>query len=130
ALDHPWPFMLEACPVGSPLRLPAITPVDGSARVQTADDTTKPRLVNLLEAFEQRTGCPILLNTSFNMRGEPIVCTPADALACFIRASIDALAIGDFLIDRSAVGRVAEVLCRELDATPRSAVSHSTYTLF
>ncbi len=73
ALDHPSPFMLETCPVRSELDLPAITHVDGSARPQTVDPRHAPRFVALLEAFYRRTDCPILLNTSFNVDGEPIV---------------------------------------------------------
>jgi carbamoyltransferase len=103
ALDHPSPFMLETCAVRSPLALPAVTHVDGSARPQTVDPETAPRLAALLTAFERRTGCPVLLNTSFNVRGEPIVASPADALFCFADAGLDALAIEDFVVDRSAL---------------------------
>ncbi len=99
-LDHPSPFMLETCQVISPLDLPAITHVDGSARVQTVTADTNPRFAALLEAFNALTGCPILLNTSFNVKGEPIVCTPEDALKCFIANDIDCLVMEDYLIDR------------------------------
>ncbi len=75
--------------------IPAVTHVDGSARVQTVDRGTHPRFHALLEAFGERTGCPVLVNTSFNVRGEPIVCTPADAVRCFLGTDIDCLAIGD-----------------------------------
>ena len=57
----------------------------------------------LLERFDRRTGCPILLNTSFNMRGEPIVCTPVDAITCFVRSGIDTLVLQDFVLDRSSI---------------------------
>ena len=77
--------------------LPAITHVDYSARIQSVDDRTNPRFRSLLEAFERRTGCPVLINTSFNVRGEPIVCTPEDAHRCFMRTEMDYLAIGPFL---------------------------------
>lgn len=97
-LDHPSPFMLETCQVISPLDLPAITHADGSARVQSVDEASNPRFAHLLEAFNHLTGCPILLNTSFNVRGEPIVCSPEDALKCFIRTDIDCLVLEDFLI--------------------------------
>jgi carbamoyltransferase len=103
ALDHPSPFMLETCAVASPLSLPAITHVDGSARPQTVDPAQAPRFAALLEAFARRTGCPILLNTSFNVRDEPIVCSPADAVLCMLASEIDALVIEDFLIDREAL---------------------------
>jgi carbamoyltransferase len=78
--------------------LPAVTHVDGSARVQTVDATVHPRFHALLSAFEALTGCPVLLNTSFNLRGEPIVCTPADALRSFLRCDLDALVLGPFLL--------------------------------
>jgi carbamoyltransferase len=103
-LDHPSPFMLETCQVTSSLKLPAITHVDNSARVQTVNERTAPRFARLLRAFEERTGCPILLNTSFNLRDEPIVCTPFDALWCYTRSEIDALVLDDFVIDRSGLG--------------------------
>jgi carbamoyltransferase len=99
-IDHPSPFMLETCQVVSRLSLPAITHVDGSARVQTVDRESNPRFHDLLSAFEELTGCPILLNTSFNIKGEPIVCTPEDAIRCWITTDIDCLIIGDYIIDR------------------------------
>lgn len=100
ALLQPSPFMLETCPVVSPLDLPGVTHVDGSARPQTVDAGQNPRFAALLEAFCRRTGCPVLVNTSFNVRDEPIVCTPADALFCMIGAELDTLVLGDFLLDR------------------------------
>jgi len=103
-LTHPTPFMLETCQVRSVLALPAITHVDNSARVQTVDEKATSRIGRLLEAFEEQTGCPILLNTSFNLRDEPIVCTPADAIWCFARSEIDTLVLEDFIIDRSGLG--------------------------
>ena len=78
--------------------LPAITHVDYSARLQTVDAEGNPAFHRLMTAFYRLTGCPVLINTSFNVRGEPIVCTPEDAVACFINAGIDLLAIGDFLV--------------------------------
>jgi carbamoyltransferase len=99
-LDHPSPFMLETCQVKSALDLPAITHVDGSARVQTVNNDTNDRFARLLQQFYDITGCPILLNTSFNVRGEPIVCTPEDALKCFITTDIDCLILEDFIIKR------------------------------
>jgi carbamoyltransferase len=80
--------------------LPAITHVDGSARPQTVTPASHPRFAALLEAFQARTGCPMLLNTSFNMRGEPIVCTPVDVLIGMAQAKLDALVLEDWLIDR------------------------------
>ena len=101
--DHPSPFMLETCPVVSPFELPAVTHVDGSAQVQTVDIENNRRFALLLDAFFRRTGCPILLNTSFNMRGQPIVCTPVDAIVCFLQSKLDCLVLEDFLIDRNGV---------------------------
>ncbi len=78
--------------------IPAVTHVDGSARIQTVDREGNPRLHRLLSAFEARTGTPLVINTSFNVRGEPIVCTPEDAWRCFRRTAMDALAIGSHLL--------------------------------
>ncbi len=78
--------------------IPAVTHVDGSARVQTVDKRSNPRYYALLQAFADRTGCPVLVNTSFNVRGEPIVCTPEDAYRCFLYTGMDALAIGKYLL--------------------------------
>ncbi|RKT19815.1 carbamoyltransferase [Streptomyces sp. 1114.5] len=78
--------------------LPAVTHVDLSARVQTVDEHTNPAFHALLSAFKGLTGCPVLVNTSFNVRGEPIVNTPAEAYACFMRTGIDVLALGRFLL--------------------------------
>jgi carbamoyltransferase len=82
--------------------IPAVTHVDYSARVQTVSEETSPEYHALLRAFEALTGCPVLVNTSFNVRGEPIVCTPADAYRCFMRTKIDYLVLGPFLLAKSA----------------------------
>ncbi|MFL6292807.1 MAG: carbamoyltransferase [Thermoanaerobaculia bacterium] len=128
-LDHPSPFMLETCRVRSPLPLPAVTHVDGSARPQTVDPETAPRYAALLEAFRRRTGCPVLVNTSFNVRGEPIVCSPVDALLCFGGTGIDALVLEDFVIDREALPENLPELLASW-RLPRSgfAVSRDLYT--
>jgi len=84
--------------VASPL--PAITHVDGSARIQTVDRHTNAAFYDLIEAFGRKTGVPVLVNTSFNVRGEPIVCTPADAFRCFMATAMDALVIGPCLLRR------------------------------
>jgi carbamoyltransferase len=102
-LMGPSPYMLLACNVISPLELPAITHVDGSARPQTVDEKVHPRFARLLRAFERLTQCPLLLNTSFNGPGEPIVCSPVDALSCFARTGLDTLVLEDFIIDGAAV---------------------------
>jgi carbamoyltransferase len=80
--------------------LPATTHVDGSSRVQTVDETTNPDLNSLLLEFEKITGCPALVNTSFNVRGEPIVCSPFDAWRCFMSTGLDVLVIGDFILEK------------------------------
>ena len=80
--------------------VPAITHVDNSARVQTVDHKNNPGYYKIIKAFYDRTGCPVIVNTSFNVRGEPIVCTPADAYRCFTRTNMDYLVLGSFLIDK------------------------------
>jgi carbamoyltransferase len=75
--------------------IPAVTHVDYSARVQTVHEDTNPRYYGLIREFERRTGCPVVVNTSFNVRGEPIVCTPHDAFRCFMGTEIEALAVGN-----------------------------------
>ncbi len=82
--------------------IPAVTHVDYSARIQTVDRETNADYYDLIRAFEQRTGCPVLVNTSFNVRGEPIVCSPADAYRCFMRTHIDGLVLGPFFLIREA----------------------------
>ncbi len=120
--DSPSPYMLIVAPVREEHRipltdeqkklfgierlnlkrseLPAITHVDYSARVQTVHEETNPRYYRLLREFDARTGCGVLVNTSFNVRGEPIVCTPADAYRCFMRTEMDYLVIENFLLDK------------------------------
>lgn len=80
--------------------IPAVTHIDYSARIQTVSRDTSPNYYDLIAAFEQLTGCAVLVNTSFNVRGEPIVCTPADAYACFMRTGIDALVMGTCLLEK------------------------------
>jgi carbamoyltransferase len=81
--------------------LPAITHVDYSARVQTVHKETNPRYYALLKAFETRTGCGVLVNTSFNVRGEPIVCSPSDAYRCFMRTEMDYLVIENYILAKT-----------------------------
>ena len=118
-LDRPSPYMLLVAPVKKarcimggdgralPMRerihaarsdVPAITHVDYSARVQTVDRDASPRFHSLIKAFEDRTGYGIIINTSFNVRGEPIVCTPEDAYRCFMRTEMDCLVLESFLL--------------------------------
>ncbi|MBI2435084.1 MAG: carbamoyltransferase [Candidatus Hydrogenedentes bacterium] len=81
--------------------LPAITHVDNSARLQTVHRDMNPLYHQLLSTFYEKTGCPVLINTSFNVRGEPIVCTPREAFTCFMRTHMDYLALGSFLLDKT-----------------------------
>ena len=78
--------------------IPAVTHVDYSARIQTVDKNTNPKFYNLINKFKERTRCPIVINTSFNVRGEPIVCSPFDAFKCFMGTELDVLAINNFLL--------------------------------
>jgi carbamoyltransferase len=98
---YPDPFMIKVYNVLPDKRpeVPAITHVDGTGRLQTVDRATNPRYWQLIHAFGQLTGTPMVLNTSFN-ENEPIVCTPAEAVDCFLRTKMDALAIGSFLVEK------------------------------
>jgi carbamoyltransferase len=78
--------------------VPAITHVDYSARVQTVDDSRHGRYYRLIKSFEERTGCPVIINTSFNVRGEPIVMSPEHAYRCFMATNIDVLVVDDFVL--------------------------------
>ena len=80
--------------------IPAVTHIDYSARVQTVDRETNPLYHSVLSALDRKYGCPVMINTSFNVRGEPIVCTPEDAYRCFMRTDMDYLALGPYLIDK------------------------------
>jgi carbamoyltransferase len=119
-LDHESPYMLLVAPVAQaqckpPVNgeeslfgmdklksvrstIPAVTHVDYTARVQTVDPKQSPRFHQLLKSFSRRTGCPVLINTSFNVRGEPMVCDPEDAYRCFMRTEMDALVLEDCLL--------------------------------
>lgn len=104
--DHPSPYMI-LCYNVLPERkhdLEAITHVDGTARVQTVSRKTNERYYRLIEEFEEHTGVPVVLNTSFNVRGQPIVNTPAEAIDCYLGTGIDALVIGDFLTMKEGEG--------------------------
>jgi carbamoyltransferase len=122
-LEAPSPYMLLVAPVLPRRRLeppagqdklwgidqlnvprsdiPAVTHIDYSARVQTVERDTSPNYHGLIAAFDQLTGCAVLVNTSFNVRGEPIVCTPAEAYACFMRTGIDVLVLGTTVVEKS-----------------------------
>jgi carbamoyltransferase len=93
--------------------VPAVTHVDYSARLQTVDEERNPRFHRLLEAFDRLTGCPMLVNTSFNVRGEPIVCTPEDAYRCFLATDMDVLVLEELVIAKDAATREAGLEARE-----------------
>jgi carbamoyltransferase len=80
--------------------IPAVTHVDYSARIQTVHRETNPRYHALISTFKERTGCPVIVNTSFNVRGEPIVCTPEDAFRCFMGTEIESLAVGNCFLHK------------------------------
>ena len=139
ALQEESPYMLVTAPVAEGKRgapapegvegfdklkavggaIPAGTHVDGSARVQTVDAERNPAFHRLLRAFERKTGCPVLINTSFNVRGEPIVCSPYDAYICFMRTGLDMLVMGSFVLRKEGqpplAGAEAAPAAREAD---------------
>jgi carbamoyltransferase len=81
-------------------RIPAVRHVDGTARIQTINRSQNPAYYDLLKAFAERSGVPVLINTSFNTRGEPVVCNPRDAVESFCTTPLDALAIGSFIVQK------------------------------
>jgi carbamoyltransferase len=97
-IDRESPYMLLVCQVREGRDVPAVTHVDGSARLQTVTRDAHPEFYDLLSTFDQRTGCPVMINTSFNVRGEPIVCTPQDAYLCFMRTQMDVLVLGNQIL--------------------------------
>jgi carbamoyltransferase len=88
--------------------IPAITHVDYSARVQTVDRERNPRYHRLISEFDRLTGCGVVVNTSFNVRGEPIVCSPQDAYRCFMRTDMDVLVVGNYVMEKSQQPEWAE----------------------
>ncbi len=101
------PYMLLVAQVNKDKRVvPAVTHVDGSARIQTVSKKTNPMFHRLIEEVEKLSGVPILINTSFNVRGEPIVCTPHDAYMCFMRTEMDYLVVGNFLLDKKEMKKL------------------------
>jgi carbamoyltransferase len=101
---YPARFMLLVAPIPEAKQadIPAVTHVNGTGRLQTVRRDTNPAYYGLVERFGQATGVPVLLNTSFNLRGEPIVDTPANALATFAHSDLDALVIGNLLVEKRA----------------------------
>ncbi len=128
--DSPSPYMLLVAPVAEAIRypmteeqqqlfgieklnvprseLPSITHVDYSARIQSVHEQTNPRYHRLIASFKEKTGCGVVVNTSFNVRGEPIVCTPTDAYRCFMRTEMDYLVVGNFLMAKPDQPEVPE----------------------
>jgi carbamoyltransferase len=88
--------------------IPAVTHVDYSARIQTVRRATNPLYYDIIDAFDRRTGCPVIVNTSFNVRGEPMVCTPEDAYRCFMRTDMDVLVLEDFVLMKPDQPKVAD----------------------
>jgi carbamoyltransferase len=102
--DRPSPYMLFVAQVRADRRtIPAVTHLDGSARLQTVTRDDHPLFYDLITEFDKLTGCPVLINTSFNVRGEPIVCSPTDAIKCFLRTDMDYLVLGSFLLDKRKI---------------------------
>ncbi|MFH2204849.1 MAG: carbamoyltransferase [Elusimicrobiota bacterium] len=130
AMDHDSPYMLLVAPVNEKHRharkdehkklwgiellnvprsdIPAITHIDYSARIQTVSREGNGRIYDLAKAFQKKTGCGVLVNTSFNVRGEPIVCRPEEAYTCFMRTDMDYLVLGDLLLDKKAQPKLKE----------------------
>src|SRR5439155_2116475 len=122
-LDRESPYMLLVAPVAKAKRcqltvsqeklfgmeklltirstIPAVTHVDYSARIQTITEDYHPSFYRLIKRFDDKYGCPVIINTSFNVRGEPIVCTPEDAYLCFMRTNMDYLVLGNFLLEKT-----------------------------
>ena len=103
---RPSPFMLFVATVREDKReIPAVTHVDGSARLQTISRGQNELYYDLIKEFERQTGCPVIINTSFNVRGEPIVCSPEHALRCFIRTEMDCLVIGSYIVAKERIAK-------------------------
>ena len=101
-------FMLAVSPIHAACRdrIPAVTHVDGTGRLQMVQEASNPRYYRLIEAFEREAGVPVVLNTSFNLKGEPIVNSPDDALSTFLRSDMDTLVMGSHMVTKSLSGRV------------------------
>ena len=94
-------------------QIPAVTHVDYSARIQTVSRETNPLYWDIIEAFRKRTGCPVIVNTSFNVRGEPIVCTPADSYRCFMKTEMDYLVLENFVLSKDRLSRKGAKIAKE-----------------
>ena len=95
------PYMLFTTNTKENVNLPAVTHIDGSARLQVVDQDIHPRLHRLLKKFDDKSNCPVLINTSFNVRGEPIVCHPLEAISCFMTTEMDVLVLESFILEKS-----------------------------
>jgi len=110
-LTTPSPYMLLVAQVREDKRnIPAVTHVNGSARVQTINRSDHPLYYDLINNFYKKSGCPVILNTSFNLRGEPIVCTPYEAYLCFMRSGLDYLVLGNFILDKTKMNPLSETV--------------------
>ncbi len=116
SFNRPSPYMLFTANVRSDRRtIPAVTHVDGSARLQTISRLQNPLYYDLIAEFEHQSGCPVIINTSFNVRGEPIVCTPKDAWRCFMRTEMDVLVMGSYIIEKEKLGSYKETIEDEFE---------------
>ena len=86
--------------------IPAVTHIDYSSRIQTVNSDTNVRFYNLIKSFKNKTGCPLLINTSFNVRGEPIVCSPEDAYRCFMRTEMDILVLENQILYKNQQNKI------------------------
>jgi len=104
-LDHAAAYMIEICSVKEEKQsvIPAVTHIDKTARPQVVEKNTNARFWSLLNAFNQLTGIPVLLNTSFNVKGEPIVCSPEDAIKCYLNSGIDILVMGNYMTRKDSL---------------------------
>ena len=105
SISSPVPYMEKALPFKPDIgeRIPAVVHADGTGRLQTVTEEGNPKLYQLLKTWEQSTGIPVLLNTSFNLNGEPIVCSPEDAIRTFVTSGLDALVIGGYLLQKQSL---------------------------
>ncbi|WP_146536515.1 carbamoyltransferase family protein [Rubripirellula reticaptiva] len=125
------PYMMFVHPVRSNiLRIPAVTHVDGSARVQTVDAIDNPSFEQLLRSFFEATGCPMLVNTSFNVRGEPIVASPDDALRCYLKTDMDVLVIENFIVRSKEVSSPPVVEDSAGERQPRFMAARRAFRLW
>jgi carbamoyltransferase len=114
--DRPSPYMLFVANVRPDKRtIPAVTHVDASARLQTISRSQNPLYYDLISEFDRQSGCPVIINTSFNVRGEPIVCTPEDAWRCFMRTEMDVLVMGNYIIEKEKLGSYKEEAKEEFE---------------